>query len=299
MGIMGINEMKIDQRGNGDVWGEVKNTGEGVFLTPDDQGGFNGEGVPVILEKTRDAIKISPIKKSKKERGGINIFDIQNVIEDEQKSGGGITRQALGGAMRGRERGSADCTKEVIDGLSERIVTKKKIGLMIDFLESEGFIDIMEEGRITFAMIKPDVNKPKYQNKTDEEVEEMIKNRIEDPLEIIMEQSLVLTKEQVEEFYSDLKDKKFFPEHLRFMTSGPITAIILYSDGEEKAFKEWRDQMGPTDPKELGPKGESGIRFEFAKDKSNNATHGSDSVVNVKREVSLFVGWLKEIHQAL
>ena len=92
----------------------------------------------------------------------------------------------------------------------------------------------------------------------------------------------VLTTEQAEEFYAVHKSKDFYPDLIKFMTSGPILAIALE---KSNAVEDFRSLIGDTDPKEAKP---GTIRSIYGKAVSSNAIHGSDSDENAINEISFF-----------
>lgn len=94
--------------------------------------------------------------------------------------------------------------------------------------------------------------------------------------------STFLNKSQAEEFYSIHKDKPFFSDLIKFMTSGPITVCALE---KENAVEDFRNLIGDTDPK----KANSGtIRSLYGTSISSNGIHGSDSDLNAKKEILFF-----------
>jgi nucleoside-diphosphate kinase len=80
-----------------------------------------------------------------------------------------------------------------------------------------------------------------------------------------------LTDELLQEHYSHIADKPFFPEVAGFMKSNPVIAVALSGDNVIAAV---RDLLGPTDSK-IAPKGT--IRGDFGSDKMTNVVHASDS----------------------
>ena len=68
------------------------------------------------------------------------------------------------------------------------------------------------------------------------------------------------------------------------MTSGPVVGMIVEGDG---VVDSMRKIMGPTDGLEAMP---GTIRGDFAKNKSENLVHGSDSVENAEAEIKRFFG---------
>ena len=100
-------------------------------------------------------------------------------------------------------------------------------------------------------------------------------------LRIIAQKRVRWTKAQAEKFYEVHRERPFYGDLVRFMTSGPIVVQVLEG---ENAVKRYRDVMGATDP----AKAEAGtIRKEFAESIERNSVHGSDSVENAKVEIGL------------
>jgi nucleoside-diphosphate kinase len=85
-----------------------------------------------------------------------------------------------------------------------------------------------------------------------------------------------------EEHYGEHRDKPFFGELVRFITSGPV--VVAKISGEQ-AISAWRALMGPTDPVEAPP---GTIRGDLATVITENLVHGSDSPASAERELKLF-----------
>jgi nucleoside-diphosphate kinase len=101
-------------------------------------------------------------------------------------------------------------------------------------------------------------------------------------LKIIAARMKHMTPGEAEGFYAVHKDRPFFKDLVRFMTSGPVLVSVLEGNN---AVAKHREIMGATDPK----KAEKGtIRADFAKSIDENAVHGSDSLENAKTEISYF-----------
>jgi len=131
----------------------------------------------------------------------------------------------------------------------------------------------------TLIMIKPDAVKKGYSG--------AILERIEKEGFVIKAMKKVhLTKKQAEAFYEVHNERPFFKELTKFMSSGPIIAASLE---REKAVSHWRKVIGATDPAEAK---EGTIRKQFAKNKGENAVHGSDSAKNGILETSFFFSGL-------
>lgn len=91
-----------------------------------------------------------------------------------------------------------------------------------------------------------------------------------------------LTDSQARSFYEVHKERPFYGDLVRFMTSGPVLVAALE---REDAVARLRATMGATDSQ----KAEAGtVRAKFGTDIERNAIHGSDSPENAAREVSFF-----------
>ena len=91
-----------------------------------------------------------------------------------------------------------------------------------------------------------------------------------------------LTDEILEEHYSHLLDKPFYPKLRNYMMSAPVAIMVLEG---ENAVEKLRTLMGPTDATKAEP---DTIRGKFGTDITYNAIHGSDSAENAKIEIERF-----------
>ena len=127
----------------------------------------------------------------------------------------------------------------------------------------------------TFSIIKPNAMKKNVIGKIITQFED-------NNLKIIAAKLVHLKKDQCETFYEEHKEKPFFDELVKFMTSAPVLLMALHGNG---AVQKNREIMGATNPSEA----ESGtIRALFGDSMGENAVHGSDSHESAKRELSLF-----------
>lgn len=96
---------------------------------------------------------------------------------------------------------------------------------------------------------------------------------------------LRMDPELAKEFYGVHRDRPFFPSLIRFITSGPVVAMVLEA---EDAIRRLREAMGATDPARA-PEGT--IRRRFGSSLERNAIHGSDSSATAAFEIRcLFPG---------
>ncbi len=127
----------------------------------------------------------------------------------------------------------------------------------------------------TFAIIKPDAVAKKATG--------AILQRIEESgLEIVAMKRLHLSEPLARGFYAVHKERPFFGDLVKFMTSGPVVLLVLQG---EKAIQRWRDLMGPTNSNDA-PAGT--IRGDFGTDVERNASHGSDAPETARVEISYF-----------
>jgi nucleoside-diphosphate kinase len=101
-------------------------------------------------------------------------------------------------------------------------------------------------------------------------------------LRIIAARMLHLTQAQAEAFYGVHRERPFFKDLVRYMTSGPVIAQVLEG---ENAIQKNRDIMGATDPKKAAP---GTIRADLAQSIEANVVHGSDAADTAAREIAFF-----------
>ena len=127
----------------------------------------------------------------------------------------------------------------------------------------------------TFAIIKPDA--------VAKQATGAILQCIEaSGLEIIAMKRLHMTEQLAEGFYAVHKQRPFFGDLVKFMTSGPVVGLEHQDDN---AIQRWRDLMGPTNSNDAPP---GTIRGDFGTDVERNASHGSDAPETAKVEISYF-----------
>ena len=100
---------------------------------------------------------------------------------------------------------------------------------------------------------------------------------------------LRLSEEQAKAFYEVHKERPFYGELVKFMTSGPVVPAILERDN---AVLHLREVMGATNSKEAA---EGTIRNLYGTDIEQNAIHGSDSEENAAIERAFFFSRSEQI----
>jgi nucleoside-diphosphate kinase len=101
-------------------------------------------------------------------------------------------------------------------------------------------------------------------------------------LRIVAARMMRLTREQGEMFYAVHRERPFFADLVRYMTSGPIMVQVLEG---ENAIARNREVMGATDPKKAA---RGTIRADFAESIERNVVHGSDGPDTARQEIAFF-----------
>lgn len=127
----------------------------------------------------------------------------------------------------------------------------------------------------TYIMVKPDGVR---RGLTGE-----IINRIERKgFKIVAMKKMVIARETAETHYGEHQGKPFFDGLVKFITSGPVVAMVVEGPG---AIAEMRRLMGATRPWEAAP---GTIRADFATTVDENIIHGSDGPESAEREIGIF-----------
>nr|WAW84848.1 thioredoxin domain-containing protein 3 [Halisarca dujardinii] len=130
----------------------------------------------------------------------------------------------------------------------------------------------------TVAVIKPNAFS---------ERETIVKKIEEAGFSVSMSRETQLTKEQIEQLYSEHKDKDFFGDLSEFMSSGPSLFMVL---SRAEAIQGWRAMMGPVDPSEAKEQEQASLRALFGVDKIQNAVHGTSSKEKAQELIKEFFG---------
>ena len=133
----------------------------------------------------------------------------------------------------------------------------------------------MSDTERTLSIIKPDAV---AKGATGE-----ILKRIEaEGLRILGMKRLQLSEQEARGFYAVHRERPFYEDLVKFMTSGPVVVSLLEG---ERAIERWRSLMGPTDstaaPRET-------IRGDLGSDVERNAVHGSDAPETARVEIAYF-----------
>jgi nucleoside-diphosphate kinase len=106
---------------------------------------------------------------------------------------------------------------------------------------------------------------------------------------IVAMKLLHISPEKAGAFYEVHKERPFYKDLVKYMSSGPIVAAILE---KENAVEDFRKLIGATDPAKAAP---GTIRALFAKSIEANAVHGSDSNENAKIEGDFYFSMLERV----
>ncbi|HVM83513.1 MAG TPA: nucleoside-diphosphate kinase [Candidatus Binatia bacterium] len=127
----------------------------------------------------------------------------------------------------------------------------------------------------TLSIIKPDATRRNLTGKINAKFEEA-------GLRIVAQRRVWLSADQAGKFYAVHKERPFYNDLVKFMTSGPVVVQVL--EGENAVAKN-REVMGATNPANAAA---GTIRKEFAESIEANSVHGSDSAENAQIEIAFF-----------
>lgn len=127
----------------------------------------------------------------------------------------------------------------------------------------------------TFVMVKPDgVHRGL--------VGEIISRFERSGLKLVALRLMRIESELADRHYGEHVEKPFFPALKKFITSGPVVAMVIEGP---RAVEVCRKLIGSTDP----CKAQAGtIRGDYGLLVDHNLIHGSDSLESAKREIGLF-----------
>ena len=127
----------------------------------------------------------------------------------------------------------------------------------------------------TFSIVKPDAVRARKLGPIFELIEAA-------GLTIVGTKMLQLDQAKAEGFYAVHRERPFFKDLVKFMTSGPVVVSVLEGDD---AIARYRKLMGATDP----AKADAGtIRKKHATNIEQNAVHGSDAPETARQEIAYF-----------
>ena len=101
-------------------------------------------------------------------------------------------------------------------------------------------------------------------------------------LKVVAARMTHLSQKEAEGFYAVHRERPFFKDLVKFMTSGPVLVQVLEGEG---AIAKNREVMGATDPKKAA---KGTIRADLASSIDENVVHGSDAANTAAREIAYF-----------
>jgi len=101
-------------------------------------------------------------------------------------------------------------------------------------------------------------------------------------LSVIAARMVHLSQREAEGFYAVHRERPFFKDLVKFMTSGPVMVQVLQG---ENAIAKNREIMGATDPKKAA---KGTIRADLAISIDQNTVHGSDAPETAAVEIAYF-----------
>ncbi|XP_073407636.1 thioredoxin domain-containing protein 6-like isoform X6 [Dendrobates tinctorius] len=130
----------------------------------------------------------------------------------------------------------------------------------------------------TLALIRPDLLRDRK--------DEVLKSIRDAGFSIAMQKEIMLTEQQVCEFYKEHVDQEYFLALKQQMMSGPVLALALVKDD---AIKHWRNLLGPADLTEAINEAPDSFRARFTpKETTVNQLHGSSSPTEAENEIHFF-----------
>lgn len=127
----------------------------------------------------------------------------------------------------------------------------------------------------TLLMIKPDAVRKK--------VIGAILSMLEDAgFEITGIQMKRFSEEEARRFYIVHKERPFYPDLVRFITSAPVVGVRIEGEGVIERLREF---IGATDPAKARP---GSIRALYGSNIQENAVHASDSPESARYELPFF-----------
>jgi nucleoside-diphosphate kinase len=101
-------------------------------------------------------------------------------------------------------------------------------------------------------------------------------------LRVVAARMMHLSQVEAQGFYAVHRERPFFKDLVRFMTSGPVMVQVLEGEG---GIAKNREVMGATDPKKAA---KGTIRADLATSIDENIVHGSDAADTAAREINYF-----------
>ncbi|MCE5221024.1 MAG: nucleoside-diphosphate kinase [Clostridium sp.] len=105
-------------------------------------------------------------------------------------------------------------------------------------------------------------------------------------LKIVELKLMKATTEIAEKHYCQHKGKDFYEELITYITRSPLCAVILQGEDAVARIRNINGATSPTDAEE------GTIRHRYARSKTENCVHASDTVESAKEEIQI---WFPEV----
>ncbi|KAJ3238716.1 Thioredoxin domain-containing protein 3 [Chytriomyces hyalinus] len=128
----------------------------------------------------------------------------------------------------------------------------------------------------TFAMLKPDAMMPSI-------LEEVVSSLYRHRIRVLQVKKIWLTKEQAQELYKEAAGMDYFDRLVDYISCAPVLAFEL---SKENVIEEWRQIVGPRDPKDAKLDSPKSLRGMYGNDRLMNSFHASDGPVSAARELT-------------
>merc|ERR1712066_1139008 len=162
----------------------------------------------------------------------------------------------------------------LLAGTSHMVATL--LSLLSVFSQEVKMADVKQMER-SFIAIKPDGVQRGL-------IGEIVKRFEQRGYKLVAAKLITASKEHLEKHYEDLKGKGFFNGLIKYMSSGPVFAMVW--EGKD-VVRMGRKMLGATNPLDSEP---GTIRGDFCIDVGRNICHGSDSVESANKEIELWFG---------
>lgn len=189
------------------------------------------------------------------------------------------------------------------DAISVGELQRIQLEKLLEVLAQSELEDLIEEGKITLGLIKPNAYEGKNLPENDALAADYLLDKIRD--HVAFSFSTRINRDEAEEFYQPIKEQysqrpsekdpgiSIWESTIAFTISGPITFVLIY-DENGKAIEWWREKMGNTYADRANSdsiRGQHAIRDNLP----NNLVHGSDGKGSVRREINVLISHLKRI----
>lgn len=180
----------------------------------------------------------------------------------------------------------------------------RKLQEINELLQNPEVDRLVDEGKLTLGIIKPNAHMGRGLPRDDEEAASKLLEEIGRE-HIVFDFSTQLTPKQIETFYADVKErysgvyanpedeKSIWEGVFEMLNTDPATFLLIYRK-EGDAISWWRQKMGKTHPAEADPQSIRG-KYGIEENLPNNLTHGSDSIEGAKTEISALRGIVSEL----